>query len=347
MKRLCELVDVAVNNEACVVFKPKKDTRMDLISLGCFRGDEEMIRMTKGRTPEITVFYQDGKSFSYHFGEGSTTVISDNMQKQREMIRECAILDFGIVCDLSHVNLPYSDEHLIGTTLDVKGLSDADRMISLVSGGGVKGHIKVNSQIVARDVNVKDVSGWFEKRGYHVEFEQDISKGLSCGKVFGECVPLKEYQISQMPHELSEDRLVRFVQQELLCDKGRAAEFLEGFGKARMMQLAEHVVRNTEATLAEFGEDFRIDTQGFRQGIRNLTDEDWLELGRRLEDGYKLVLTDAEIVESDIDLVVDWMKKHQGKNVDRVISDANQRSVSSHGDIPQDKGERISSRIKD
>lgn len=313
MKRLCELVDVVVNNEACVVFKPKKDTRMDLVSHGCFRGDEEMIRMTKGRTPEITVFYQDGKSFSYHFGEGSTTVISNNFQKQREMIRECAILDFGIVCDLSYATIPYSDEQLISTTLDIQKLADADRVVTLVSGGGMSGNIRVNNQGMELDVHVKNIPGWFEKRGYHVEFESDISKGLPCGKVYGACVPMKDYQISQMPHELSENKLVRYVQEQLGCDVGKAHEFISCLHEASFADDAQNMLAFYEDEIAEAG-----------LCVKPLSDEELAKLGASVDSA---LLDDTG--DKERSAVLKWLKEYKEKSVDGLISDAAQRSGGS------------------
>ena len=188
MKRLCELVDIVTNNEACVVFKPKEGTRMDLISLGCFKGNEELIRMTKGRTPEITIFYEDGKTDSYHFGEGSTTVISGSYLQQREMIRECAILDFGIVCDWSYMHGDF--DKLVKETMRVRSVDDAARHICMVSGGGMTGNVRVNEQTVVLDIHVRDVDAWFAKRGYDALWDNDITKGLPCGKVYGYCEPV-------------------------------------------------------------------------------------------------------------------------------------------------------------
>lgn len=191
MKRLCELVDLAINNENCVVFEVKDKARIDLIALGCFRGDEEMIRMTKGRTPEISIWYKNGSTYSYHFGEGSITLLSDNMQKQRGMVRECVLLDFGIVCDWSHMGNDKKYESLVKKTMNIKDMSDAERVVTLVSGGGWSGNIRVNEQTMELNVHVSDIPKWFEERGYQVEFEKDINQGLECGVVKGHCVPIK------------------------------------------------------------------------------------------------------------------------------------------------------------
>lgn len=206
MKKLCELVDITINNENCVVFKVKEGATMDLIALGCFKGTEDMLRMTKGRTPEITVFNKDGSNFSYHFGEGSTTVISDNLCQQREMIRECAILDFGIICDWSYMNSNVDYEGLVRDTINVKSMEDAQRTVTLVSGGGMNGHIRVNEQMMAHDVHVKDVAKWFKERGYTAEFDRPIEKtGLPCGKVHGFCEPVsvaeKDFDINDISKE--------------------------------------------------------------------------------------------------------------------------------------------------
>ena len=79
---------------------------------------------------------------------------------------------------------------LVQDTIGVRSMEDAVRNVCLVSGGGMSGNIRVNYQGMALHVDVKDIPGWFEKRGYRVEFEQDISKGLPCGKVYGYCEPV-------------------------------------------------------------------------------------------------------------------------------------------------------------
>ena len=191
MKKLCDLVDIAINNENCVVFNIKDGMRMDLIALGCFKGNEEMIRMTKGRTPEITVFNKDGSDYSYHFGEGSTTIISDNMQQQRTMIRECAILDYGLICDWSHMSATHNYEALVEQNLHVQSMDDAIRNVSLASGGGMTCNLRVNHQTMALHIDVSEVHEWFQKRGYDVDFEGvDILQGVKCGVTYGYCEPV-------------------------------------------------------------------------------------------------------------------------------------------------------------
>lgn len=47
--KLKDMVELLSNNDACVVLKVKDGQEMNLISLGCFNGDEVMMRLTKGR----------------------------------------------------------------------------------------------------------------------------------------------------------------------------------------------------------------------------------------------------------------------------------------------------------
>lgn len=315
MKRLCELLDISVNNEACVLFKVKESARMDLISLGCFRGNEEMIRMTKGRTPEITVFCKDGSIASYHFGEGSTSVLTANTAQQREMIRECAILDFGIVCDWSHMPSDIDYDFLVQDSMDIRSLQDAGRMVTLVSGGGMSGNIWINYQGMALRVDVKDVPAWFEQRGYHVTFERDISQGLPCGKVYGECTPLKEYQLSQMPHELAENRVVQYVQEKLLCDKEAAAEFLKGLEKA-------HLIEDARRLVAYYGKELT------EMGLRStgLSDDDLAKIGERVDRAERIILADNG--EAAFDAMASWIEKNKSKSksLNEVLSDVTQRA---------------------
>ena len=93
--KLKDLVEVKTNNSECVVLKVKDDVRMDLIALG-FNGDEELIRLSKGDTNTCTVWDKDGKSYSWHWGLGGYTLVSDSMDRKRKKIVEAIVKDFGI-----------------------------------------------------------------------------------------------------------------------------------------------------------------------------------------------------------------------------------------------------------
>ena len=71
---------------------------MNLISLGCFNGDEVMMRLTKGRDVTCTLFRKNGKSFSWHWGIGGYTLVSDQVWRMGQLIQSCIENDFGIKC---------------------------------------------------------------------------------------------------------------------------------------------------------------------------------------------------------------------------------------------------------
>ena len=96
--KLKDIVDVAVNNNECVVLKVNDGHEMDLISLGCFDGDETMLRLTKGASVTCTVFRKDGKHFSWNWGAGGYTLVTDKTREIGRKVQDCIENDFGILC---------------------------------------------------------------------------------------------------------------------------------------------------------------------------------------------------------------------------------------------------------
>ena len=94
--RLADLVTVEVNNEDCVVLKVKEGKQIELISLGYFRGNETMFRLTKGSQQTCTVWYNDGKSFSWEWGDRGYTLVSDEVAEKGHIIQHCITKDLGI-----------------------------------------------------------------------------------------------------------------------------------------------------------------------------------------------------------------------------------------------------------
>ena len=96
MYELTKHVEILANNENCVVLKVKPESRIDLICIGCFNGNEDMIRLTKGVTQTITIFY-DNKTFSsWYWGGGESKLVSDETKKLGEMVQRCLEDDFDI-----------------------------------------------------------------------------------------------------------------------------------------------------------------------------------------------------------------------------------------------------------
>lgn len=96
MAKLKDYVELIENNKDCVILKVKDGSKLGLISLGYFNGNEDLIRLTKGEQRTCTVFYADGTNFSWYWGKNSTLLVSDAVQKKGRLIEECLMMDFDI-----------------------------------------------------------------------------------------------------------------------------------------------------------------------------------------------------------------------------------------------------------
>lgn len=94
--KLCNLVDIIDNNIDCVVLKVKDDARLDLIKLGYFTGNEDIIRLTKGENHTCSIFNKDGSNFKWNWGKDGCTLVSDDTKKKGRLIQECITEDFDI-----------------------------------------------------------------------------------------------------------------------------------------------------------------------------------------------------------------------------------------------------------
>lgn len=97
--KLKYLVTVVTNNDACVVLKINDDVRLDLISLGYFDGDEELIRLTKGPKVICTIFKNDGSYDSWHWGYGGKSCVEPETKICGYLIQQCIEEDFKIDCE--------------------------------------------------------------------------------------------------------------------------------------------------------------------------------------------------------------------------------------------------------
>ena len=96
MKKLAEMVDLLENNNLCVILKVKDNQFANLISLGCFLGNETMFRLTKGDDHTCTIWRDNGKSVSWSWGLHGYTLVSDTLSKCGKQISNTIIKDFKI-----------------------------------------------------------------------------------------------------------------------------------------------------------------------------------------------------------------------------------------------------------
>ena len=95
MKRLVELVDVVEDNEKCVLLKTNCES-IELMLLGCFLGNEDYIRLTKGKDHTCTIWYKNGNSFSWDWGYSGNTRVSERLNRVRYVVVECIKKDLKI-----------------------------------------------------------------------------------------------------------------------------------------------------------------------------------------------------------------------------------------------------------
>ena len=97
MKKLSSLVRLVSNTEDAVVLEVLPGSTLHLICLGCFEGDETILRLTKGKDITCTVWTNSGKHYSWSWGDSGHTLVSDNMTKKGHMIQQCIEDDFDIL----------------------------------------------------------------------------------------------------------------------------------------------------------------------------------------------------------------------------------------------------------
>lgn len=92
-KTLSQIATVKVDNDACVVLEIGREAKMDLIALGCFLGNETLIRVTKNPYHTFTIWRADGTNVSWEHGKGGGTLVTDSLNSARILIvKACRIL---------------------------------------------------------------------------------------------------------------------------------------------------------------------------------------------------------------------------------------------------------------
>ncbi len=176
-EKLCYLVDIVENNKNCVVLKVKDNKEMDLIKLGCFDGDERLIRLTKGKNHTCTVFYNDNrKPFSWEWGASGFTLVSDNTNKKGKLIQKCITEDFDIYVG--------EDDSKIMESLYIKSLDDVKNRKHKIEIMYFKNSYDV---VVHKDneyynafLNVNEAIKHFQDLNYKVDFKNKYVAGTGC-----------------------------------------------------------------------------------------------------------------------------------------------------------------------
>lgn len=174
--KLCYLVDIVENNENCVILQVKDNKRLELIKLGCFDGNEELMRLTKGKNHTCTVFPKSGNPFSWKWGESGYTLVSDCLSTMGKLIEACITEDFDIYIG--------EDKNKIKETMNIMSLEDSSNNNHFIE----MMYWKDNSRIsVHKDNcfyksfdNINDAKKHFESLNYNVNFRNKYIAKTGC-----------------------------------------------------------------------------------------------------------------------------------------------------------------------
>lgn len=165
MKKLVDLVKIVENNRECVILEVT-GSRIDMIKLGCFDGNETMMRLTKGRDHTCTIWKDDGKTYDWHWGVGGYTLVSDKLDQQGKLIQDCITHDFEIYID--------EDKNLIEKTLRIKSLDDVQHnshTMKIMYWTPTDGHVTchLDGQFFSFFKNKQDNINHFALKGYQLK----------------------------------------------------------------------------------------------------------------------------------------------------------------------------------
>lgn len=175
--KLCNLVDIIENNIDCVVLKVKDDARLDLIKLGYFTGNEEIIRLTKGDSHICSVFEKDGKNTNWEWGRSGTTLVSELTRIKGKMIEECITEDFDIYIGDNYDNVKNS--------LYIKSLDDvknAQHFIKFMYWNKKDADICTHKDgsFYKRFKNLREAKNHFRKLGFKIEPNNQYVASTGC-----------------------------------------------------------------------------------------------------------------------------------------------------------------------
>ena len=176
-EKLCYLVDIIENNENCVVLKIKDNKEMDLIKLGCFDGDERLIRLTKGADHTCTIFYKDNREpFSWYWGASGYTLVSDNVSKMGKLVENSITEDFDIYIG--------DNDSKIKESLYIKSLDDAKNNKHTIEIMYFKNDNNVvvhkDNEFYKRFSDVNTAIKHFQDLNYNVDYKNKYIAGTGC-----------------------------------------------------------------------------------------------------------------------------------------------------------------------
>lgn len=173
MKKLVDMVKISENNRECVVLEVT-GSMMDLIKLGCFNGDEKYIRLTKGGNHTCTIWTSDGKHYSWWWGIGGCTIVSEQTSKKGRLIKECIMEDLEICIegDIDKTLYIQSVDDIAHITHEIKLMYWENRLNEIVCHRDGTYYKAFNS--------IEEGIEHFQQHGYSVSHEGSYVAGTGC-----------------------------------------------------------------------------------------------------------------------------------------------------------------------
>lgn len=150
MNKLTKIVDILNNDEDTVILKVKDNKKIDLLTIGCFGGNEDMIVISKHtkfqNEPAFRVVYKDGTTFSFT----NNTLVSSNIKAMKQIIVQTVVFDFGIPIDDYNVDVlkqfsnikSLEDDLNASYTFELAGFEKSDMVLR--KNGAFMGHLTYN-----------------------------------------------------------------------------------------------------------------------------------------------------------------------------------------------------------
>jgi hypothetical protein len=125
MKKLIDVIEIAENNKDFILLEIIGSTR-DCILTGVLNGDEELIRVTKGKNHTLTIYKKNGSHFSYDFGHNGYTLISDSEQRRKRAIVDTIQLELETLLeDTDTEDLPQKKADVESMEVTFKIMNDS------------------------------------------------------------------------------------------------------------------------------------------------------------------------------------------------------------------------------
>ena len=85
-KMLKKIFEIVSNNSTQVVLKVNADDPLTVAMNPYVSGEYAYITVTKGEKHVLTITKKDGSTFSFHWGGGSSTLISENLERLKKNV---------------------------------------------------------------------------------------------------------------------------------------------------------------------------------------------------------------------------------------------------------------------